>query len=88
MLYSVDHKTDEMMQRIIREEFQDRTVIVIAHRLDTILELDRIALLRNGELVECDSPGNLLGRASQFRELYEIDSARRKEGGGEDLVEL
>ena len=88
LLHSVDHKTDEMMQRIIREEFQNRTVIVIAHRLDTILDFDRIALLRNGELVEYDSPANLLGRTSQFRELYEIDGARRKEGGGEDLVEL
>ncbi|MCJ1404727.1 hypothetical protein MMC11_007953 [Xylographa trunciseda] len=87
-LRSVDHKTDEMMQRLIREEFHDRTVIVIAHRLDTILDFDRIALLRNGELVEYDSPGNLLGRPSEFRELYEIDSARRKEGSGEDLVEL
>ncbi|MCJ1385668.1 hypothetical protein MMC17_008791 [Xylographa soralifera] len=84
---SVDHKTDEMMQRVIREEFQDRTVIVIAHRLDTILDFDRIALLRNGELVECDSPANLLGRASEFRELYETDSARRKEGSGEESDE-
>ncbi|MCJ1282757.1 hypothetical protein MMC26_002082 [Xylographa opegraphella] len=85
---SVDHKTDEMMQRIIREEFQDRTVIVVAHRLDTILDFDRIVLLRNGELVECDSPANLLGRASQFRELYEIDSAKRRGGAGDSLVEL
>lgn len=59
------------MQRIIRDEFQDRTIIAIAHRLDTILDFDRVAVLHMGELLECDTPGNLLGRDSIFKRLCE-----------------
>ena len=68
---SVDVKTDELMQRIIREEFRDCTVIAVAHRLSTIVDFDRIAVLSAGTLVEFDSPANLLARPSAFRELYE-----------------
>lgn len=67
---SVDTKSDELMQRVIREEFGDCTIIAVAHRLDTLLDFDKIALLSKGELVEFDTPEALLGRASAFRELY------------------
>lgn len=67
---SVDSKSDELMQRVIREEFKDATIIAVAHRLDTILDFGRIALLGGGELKELDTPTNLLGRDSLFKELY------------------
>jgi ATP-binding cassette subfamily C (CFTR/MRP) protein 1 len=43
--------TDKLVQRVIREEFKDATIISVAHRLDTILDFDRIALLSDGKLV-------------------------------------
>jgi ABC-type multidrug transport system fused ATPase/permease subunit len=58
------------MQRVIREEFVDATIIAVAHRLDTILDFGRIALLGGGELKELDTPTKLLGRDSLFKELY------------------
>lgn len=67
---SVDNRSDELMQRVIREEFGDATVVAVAHRLDTILDFGRIALLGGGELRELDTPENLLGRDSEFRKLY------------------
>jgi ATP-binding cassette, subfamily C (CFTR/MRP), member 1 len=67
---SVDMKSDELMQQVIRKEFNDCTIIAVAHRLDTIMDFDRIALLSGGELVEFDTPEALLGRPSAFRELY------------------
>ena len=67
---SVDTKSDMLMQKIIREEFRDCTILAVAHRLDTILDFDRIALLSAGKLVELDSPKVLLERDSAFRELY------------------
>lgn len=67
---SVDIASDELMQCVVREEFADATVIAVAHRLDTILDFDRIALLRDGKLVEMDTPSELLGRDSAFKELY------------------
>jgi ABC-type multidrug transport system fused ATPase/permease subunit len=67
---SVDSKSDELMQRVIRKEFEGCTVIAVAHRLDTILDFDRIALLSSGELKELDTPQALLETDSAFRELY------------------
>jgi ATP-binding cassette subfamily C (CFTR/MRP) protein 1 len=67
---SVDTKSDELMQQIIRKEFKDCTIIAVAHRLDTILDFDKIALLSAGELKEFDTPQALLGGPSAFRELY------------------
>jgi ATP-binding cassette subfamily C (CFTR/MRP) protein 1 len=76
---SMDRKTDELMQRIIREQFKDCTIVAVAHRLDTILDFDRIAVLDSGRLAECDSPMNLLSRPSAFKELYDTYSSSRKE---------
>jgi ABC-type multidrug transport system fused ATPase/permease subunit len=68
---NVDSETDQMMQRIIREEFQNYTIITVAHRLDTIMDSDRIAVLESGVLlVEFDSPKLLLERDSAFKNLY------------------
>jgi len=77
---SVDRKTDELMQRIIREEFAGCTILAVAHRLETILDFDRIAVLDRGRLVECDSPSNLLARPSAFKNLYDIYSSSKDSG--------
>jgi ABC-type multidrug transport system fused ATPase/permease subunit len=51
------------MQRLIREEFADWTIISVAHRLDSILDSDRVLVLDKGVLVENGSPKScLLGR--------------------------
>jgi ATP-binding cassette, subfamily C (CFTR/MRP), member 1 len=67
---SVDARSDELMQRVIRDEFAGATVVCVAHRLDTILDFGRIALLSGGKLKELDSPEALLSRDSLFKELY------------------
>lgn len=60
------------MQRIIRDEFQDRTILAIAHRLDTMLDFDRVAVLHMRELLECDNPpGICWGRDTSFKRLCE-----------------
>jgi ABC-type multidrug transport system fused ATPase/permease subunit len=68
---NVDSKSDELMQKVIREEFKACTIIAVAHRLDTILDFDKIALLGAGELKEFDTPRALLARPSAFKELYD-----------------
>jgi ATP-binding cassette subfamily C (CFTR/MRP) protein 1 len=67
---NVDAETDQLMQRVVREEFGGRTIIVVAHRLDTIMDSDMIAVLDKGKVVEYDTPANLLARESMFRQLY------------------
>jgi ABC-type multidrug transport system fused ATPase/permease subunit len=67
---SVDANSDELMQQVIRKEFNDCTIIAVAHRLNTIMDFDRIALLSGGKLLEFDTPQALLERPSAFRDLY------------------
>ena len=77
----MDLKTDELMQQIIREEFKAQTIIAVAHRLDTILDFDRIAVLHQGKLVECGKPSDLLRQDSMFRRLYESIGHATSEAG-------
>jgi ABC-type multidrug transport system fused ATPase/permease subunit len=74
---NIDRNTDTLIQRILRDEFSTYTIIVFAHRLDTILDSDRIAVIDNGRLVGFDSPQALLSTNSAFSALY---NARDKEG--------
>ena len=57
---AVDLQTDQLIQKTIKEEFSDCTVLTVAHRLKTILECDRIAVLSDGKLQEVGCPQDLL----------------------------
>ncbi|BGP24141.1 ATP-binding cassette transporter [Rhodotorula toruloides] len=57
---STDHETDELITQTIRQEFADATLLVIAHRLRTIIDFDKILLLDKGKLIEFESPAKLL----------------------------
>jgi ATP-binding cassette subfamily C (CFTR/MRP) protein 1 len=57
---SVDFETDEYIQRAIRNDFKDSTVITIAHRLNTIADYDRVVVMSFGEILEFDTPYKLL----------------------------
>ncbi|PYH88676.1 putative ABC multidrug transporter [Aspergillus ellipticus CBS 707.79] len=68
---SVDTRTDEIMQQIIREKFSSHTILTVAHKLDTILDYDKVVVLEAGRLVECGTPHNLLASDnSHFSKLY------------------
>ncbi|XP_063323041.1 ATP-binding cassette sub-family C member 4-like isoform X4 [Pelmatolapia mariae] len=57
---NVDPRTDELIQKTIREKFRDCTVLTIAHRLNTIMDSDRILVLDSGTIQELDCPFTLL----------------------------
>ncbi|KAK3094333.1 hypothetical protein FSP39_000405 [Pinctada imbricata] len=61
---AVDIETDELIQETIRTEFSECTVLTIAHRLNTVMDYDRIMVLDKGLIVEFDSPKVLLGKAN------------------------
>ena len=60
---AVDHVTDALVQETIRREFAACTVLTIAHRLDTIIDYDRVLVLSEGKLAEDDAPQRLLDPA-------------------------
>ena len=57
---AVDLETDDLIQATIRKEFAGSSVLTIAHRLNTIMDYDRIMVLDKGELREFDKPNELL----------------------------
>lgn len=69
---NVDFKTDQLIQQVIREKFVHCTVLTIAHRLNTILNYDRVLVLNQGHVVQYDSP-SVLARESggTFAKLLE-----------------
>ncbi|CAG2167504.1 unnamed protein product, partial [Oppiella nova] len=66
---NVDHRTDALIQTTIRHKFSDRTVLTIAHRLNTIIDCDRVLVLDAGEIVEFDEPFALLQRRGQLYDM-------------------
>lgn len=68
---SVDVETDRIVQSTIRRNFSDRTIITIAHRINTIMDSDRILVLDFGEVKEFDTPQNLLDSEGMFYSLLQ-----------------
>ncbi|XP_073268598.1 ABC transporter C family member 12 isoform X5 [Populus alba] len=57
---SVDVRIDALIQKTIREEFRSCTMLIIAHRLNTIIDCDRILVLKAGQVLEHSTPEELL----------------------------
>ncbi|XP_024516565.1 ATP-binding cassette sub-family C member 11 [Selaginella moellendorffii] len=57
---AVDNDTDQIIQATIRASFQDCTVLTVAHRIQTIIDNDRVLVMEAGRIAEFDTPKNLL----------------------------
>ncbi|KAG8385226.1 hypothetical protein BUALT_Bualt03G0020100 [Buddleja alternifolia] len=77
---AVDVRTDALIQKTIREEFKSCTMLIIAHRLNTIIDCDRILLLDAGQVVEFDTPETLLLKeTSAFSKMVQSTGAANAE---------
>ncbi|KAI9339971.1 P-loop containing nucleoside triphosphate hydrolase protein [Obelidium mucronatum] len=77
---NVDYDTDSLIQRSLREDFADATVLTIAHRLNTIIDYDRVLVLDAGVIAEYDSPKALLSNAdSKFSKMVAETGANNAE---------
>jgi ATP-binding cassette subfamily B protein len=68
---SVDPFTESQIQEALDLMLQERTSILIAHRLSTVRSADRIIVLREGEIIEQGSHGQLMAAGGHYAELYD-----------------
>jgi ATP-binding cassette subfamily B protein len=68
---NLDVVTEAQVQQALRRLRQDRTTILIAHRLSTVIEADQVAIVEDGRVVEVGTPDELLDRGGRFADLYD-----------------
>lgn len=89
---AVDVETDAFLQTRMKSVFKDRTIITIAHRINTILDSDRIVVLDKGRVAEVGTPKELVRSKGLFFKLVReagLEGAVERESakgnlGGED----
>ena len=68
---AIDAATDAAIQQVIRDEFVEATIIVVAHRLLTIADFDTLLVMSNGEVAEFGSPRDLFNRNGLFANMVQ-----------------
>ena len=88
-LSAVDAETDAKIRAALRETLRDATVILISHRIPTLMQADRILVLEDGSISDLGTHEELTARPGIYREIYDIqmrsdDRALILEGGADD----
>lgn len=83
---SVDSATDGVIQKIISQEFKDRTVVTIAHRIHTVIDSDLVLVLSEGRIAEYDTPAKLLERDDSFFSKLIKEYSKRSKGFGKSAI--
>jgi ABC-type multidrug transport system fused ATPase/permease subunit len=74
---SVDKDTERTMQALISQEFAGYTTIMISHRLDAVMDFDRVLVMDRGQIVESGRPRELVQQeSSMFKNLWAISGGR------------
>jgi len=76
---SVDLETDSKIQTTIRNEFRDKTLICIAHRISTIINYDKILVLSHGRVEAFDAPLALFDQGGEFYSLCKQSNLSRED---------
>ncbi len=80
---SVDTKTEQDIQTAIREMIRGRTSIIIAHRLSTLRHVDKVLVLKKGEVAEFGTQSELLKKKGIFYNLYQLQQGRAETASAE-----
>ncbi|UXF01589.1 ABC transporter ATP-binding protein [Fervidobacterium riparium] len=75
---NIDVETEHKIQEAVRELSKDNTVIMIAHRLSTVVEADRIVVVADGKIAEEGRHSDLLKRKGAYYKLYEIQFSKEE----------
>ena len=76
---SCDPETDDLIQRTIRSTFKDRTLLTIAHRLNTIIDSDRVLVMDDGMVAEYDTPEALMSNPNGLFKAY-VEASKHEHG--------
>ena len=76
---AVDTKTDAMIRRAFREEIPDTTKIIIAQRISSVEDADKVIVLNHGAVDDFGTPQELFARNKIYREVYESQKKGDKE---------
>ena len=80
-LSAVDSETDAKIRHALREVTADATVILISHRIQTLMAADHILVLADGEIVEEGNHAQLLAANGIYKKIYDIQTGAGEEGG-------
>lgn len=69
---AVDTKTEANILRTLKEEFQDKTIILIAHRVSTIESMDKIILMDDGRIIACGKHTDLYNNVPMYRDIVDL----------------
>jgi subfamily B ATP-binding cassette protein MsbA len=69
---SLDSESEFLIQEAIENLMKDRTVFIIAHRLSSIVNSDKIVVMENGEIIDEGTNQELLKRSGRYRQLHEL----------------
>ncbi|KAK0652546.1 P-loop containing nucleoside triphosphate hydrolase protein [Cercophora newfieldiana] len=73
---SVDQDTERAMQAVIADEFRGYTIVMVSHRLDAVMDFDKVVVLDKGVMVESGRPRDLVElEGSRFRKLWLVGNA-------------
>jgi ATP-binding cassette subfamily C (CFTR/MRP) protein 4 len=68
---NVDSRTDALLQEAVSKSFKGATILAVAHRLDTVIDYDKILVLGSGSVLEYGSPHELIMKGGAFRRMVD-----------------
>lgn len=71
---AVDTRTDALIRKAIRDEIPETTKIIIAQRVSSVEDADRVIVMDGGKIVECGSPAELMSGDTIYREIYDAQN--------------
>lgn len=69
---ALDNNSESVISELVNELSKNRIIFIIAHRLSTIKNVDKIAIMKEGEIIDIDKEENLLKNCQEFKRLHEL----------------